>query len=276
MLDPVRLAPSDSPPMSAKRVAYCKSSTITEAWAAVTGFPTRFNPDEAGLVRQLALRQPSLGTLARERYLAVRADAADKSVDPFWSREVLDADGSHVARFGHRFLATHFLTVADRRYQTFELSLRPWLASWLEVVKDAYAPSVECPVARVGFGYVNTFTRKAADFALARDFKVSLGFGFESASDGVDGMTVEMRWARPGDGMRRHVTIRADVRGRDGEDVRLQTIITVETAPQGSPTFRDRDLLLDAATRVKEVAKATFFDLATESLHAEMGAVHDD
>lgn len=260
--------------MTARRVRYCERSTIVEAWAVVAGFPARSSQGEASLVEHYARK--ALGGLVAEPALVVHPSPGGDATAPFWFRQVRSADRGDFARFGHRFLAAHFVGGAQRRYQTFQTSLRPWLGAWLQAIASAHEGGDDpVPVARVGFGYVNEFDFAADGFDLGAHFKASVGVGLESTRGGVGRMELVLQWLRPAGDAALQVALTLDSPGAESRVVRARTRVVADAAAPDGSSFRAPAQILDAVQAVKEIAKETFFELATEALKERMGAVHE-
>lgn len=256
------------------RVILCEKPTITEAWATVLGLPDAFVAEEG----------PSLVFAARKRLAGAQVEptvvVADirphRPVPPFWSHQVSWNDHRFLARVGHRYLGVHVLASTTAAYETYEKSFWPALEPWLQVFQDIYGNAlleqrVHHQVDRISYGYVNRFTYPAEGFDLSQSFRVSVGVDVESASEGLSSLVVGFSFPDPsGATTTAQVTIESDREG--AETVVVTTKVSTEIDISGMLLLDDASVIAMDILRAKEIAKRTFFELATEATRTRLGA----
>lgn len=260
--------------MDVSRISHCKKSTIAEAWAVLSGFPAAVVDAEATLIAHFARK--TFPGLASDPIVLFQAEPQGPT-PPFWSRQLRSNDRMRIARFGHRFLAVHFVRQAQQRYETFEKSLLPWLRGWLSSLTAAYDDSgADYPIARIGFGYINEFDFAAPDFDLAAHFRVNVGIDGASGIQGVEQLGLEFAWSHRDPEARIEVKLKAAPLAEDDLRLRVRTQVFVDSPALPGASFTRHEPLIEQVTRTKELAKTTFFGLATDSLRASMEPVDAD
>ncbi|MBL8842267.1 MAG: hypothetical protein JNL90_12155 [Planctomycetes bacterium] len=273
-LDRLSRAPSDPDAMDVSRISRCKKSTIAEAWAVVSGFPAAVVEAEATLIAHFARK--TFPGLVTDPIIVVQAEAQEPT-PPFWNQQLRSTDRMRIARFGHRFLAVHFVRAAQQRYETFETSLLPWLSGWLSSLAAAYDdPGAGYPIAKVGFGYINEFDFVAADFDLAKHFRVNVGIDSTTSIEGVEQLGLEFAWSHRDPEARVQVKLKAASLAEDDLRLQVRTQVFVDSPALPGASFTRHEPLIAQVMRTKELAKTTFFALATDSLRASMEPVDAD
>jgi uncharacterized protein (TIGR04255 family) len=254
-----------------KVVTYCKNSTITEAWGSVRGLPAELDEEEVGALAHFGRKR--FGGLQRQPSVVVMQRPKSEPVPPFWQQQFTWDDRHHLVRIGHRYLSVHFLAQGDKRYETYEKSLKPALEGWLATYEETLlGASDQYPLDRVQFGYVNTFHFPVLGLDLSKYFRLSLEIGVEAAQKGL--LALETNFRLFDELHASDVIINLLVNSRPDEDqqLRVQTKVVAERRGIEEYSFKDSERILEDLLRAKEAAKAMFFDFATEETHRLMGA----
>ncbi|MBI4749173.1 MAG: hypothetical protein HY774_11840 [Acidobacteria bacterium] len=252
------------------KITYCKNSTITEAWAKILGFPGKRNEEEIG----------ALAYFGKKRFdnfqpipSVVLIDSSLPDIPPCWEKQLTWDEGKLLARIGHRFLSVHYLNRGRDPYQTFDQSLQPSLEGWLDVYRDTLSSATdEYLVDQIGFGYVNRFQFAAKDFDLSRHFRLSLGIDIAAAQNGISGIETTFRLVEKEVDTSIVVNLQVDAGFSNNSFLQVQTKIFAERQCKINCSFKDKELILQEIAHVKEIAKATFFDFATDETHQLMEA----
>lgn len=254
-------------------ITYCENSTIAEAWGVIWGLPARLDDtDAAVLLRAARERIHDL----QQKPVIVAVNPGPDLTPPFWREQVVWDGEQYVARFGHRYLSVHFVRQGEKRYETFETSMKPALDTWIDMYGRSLANGADVhPVDRIAYGYVNAFEFDPEGFDLSRFFKMNFGVKLGGGTDGLD--TIDTGCTFVDRGRDAHLSVNLQIRGpSDGAaNVRVITKVMAEKRALEGVSYADRAqidaILLDA----KSAAKDTFFDFATGETHAIMGAVND-
>jgi uncharacterized protein (TIGR04255 family) len=252
------------------RVEYCRDSTIFEAWTVLAGLPAKLDDTEPPvLFRRAKDRFPDLQV--KPAVVAVQFDV-NVPTPPFWNLQVTWDQGTHLARFGHRYLSVHFLRESER-YENFRRSFQPPMDEWLAIYPGALGAAASSqPVERVGFGYVNRFDFPASGFDVSQYFK--LNFALDVGIDPIEllGMTTGCQFFDA----RRSLNMSLSLSAESAPDdiVRVTTKVSAERRGIEQVTFADADPLRQLVVAAKDAAKETFFSFATDATHQLMGAVH--
>ena len=256
---------------SRRRVDYCGNSTVSEAWAVVLGLAGKVDETEPPVLERTA-RERIVGLEPRPAIVAV--NARSEAVPPFWRQQLTWHSGRHLARFGHRYLSTHFTRQGDDRYETFGKSLEPAVKKWLDIYVDALGPtSKEHLVDRVGFGYVNQFEFPAEGFDLSKYFLINVGVEVGIADPGLLGLDAGFRLFDKEGNVYLVVELNAVPLG-DEASIGVTTKVLAERRGLEEVSFANREELAKLVRSTKEAAKEVFFGFATDETHRIMGAVH--
>jgi hypothetical protein len=258
-----------------REVTFCERSTITEAWALVLGRPVPVVPEEPAAIALTAKRtiRESGRELVREPALIVAEIPRDGPVAPFWSQQWSWDSGQLRARIGHRYLSVHRFADETHRYETYERSLEPALAPWLDACSQVYDDSLIMPAfEQVAYGYINTFSFPSANFDLSQAFHLNLGVQLEGQHDGLDGVDIKLYYR---DKARMDAQITIQIAARQGpaadESLLVQTK-TSATITVNDGVWHDHHRIKQEIVAARSIAKRAFFELATERTHTEMGA----
>jgi hypothetical protein len=254
-----------------KTVTYCTHSTITEAWGLILGLPGK--PDEEEVSALAHWGRKRFGHLQKLPSVVVMQWPNADLVSPFWQQQLTWDESRLLARIGHRYLSVHFLKKGDERYRTYQESLQPAVAGWLETYDETLLGTREqYPVDRIGFGYVNTFQFPALDFDLSKYFRLSLGIGVEAAQKGLLDLETNFRLFDAAHAADVVINLLVHTEEDEGRQLQVQTKIVAERRGIEECSFKDKDKILVELLRAKKAAKSMFFDFATEETHKIMGA----
>ena len=255
-------------------IEYCKNSTLREVYAAVAGLPAVVVPSEFGLLQTRFAREWPQHQFSTIRALLPTTASAPASVDqevpPLWGGQIAWDEGKWVGRWGHRLVALHRLVQDGEQYRTYAATMRPTLARWLALAREAYDfAGVDFGVASVTFGYVNAFDLDPADGDLSEWFRFNFAIDAAGVQDGLSELAVGARIPRPDQQARAQVNLSAQQ--ADGT-VRVSVHSVVERDVPDGTTFRQGEALLAEVDAAKSLAKDTFFSFVTDRTLELMGA----
>ncbi|WP_052554642.1 hypothetical protein [Enhygromyxa salina] len=264
-----------------REVTFCERSTITEAWALVLGRPVPVIPEEPAAIALTAkrtLRESGPGReLHREPALIVAEIPREGPVAPFWSQQWSWDSGQLRARVGHRYLSVHRFADETHRYETYERSLEPALAPWLDACSQTYDDALIMPAfEQVAYGYINTFRFASTNFDLSQAFHLNLGVQLEGQHDGLDGVDIKLYYRDKG---RMDAQVMVQIAARQGPDADESLLVQTKTSATitvNNGFWKDHGRIKREVLAAKTIAKRAFFELATERTHLEMGAQYDD
>jgi hypothetical protein len=249
-------------------VEYCENSTITEAWAVVHGTPGLVQDSEAGALENYASKK--IGKFETKPSVVIfEVKDKDNAVPSFWRRQLSWNNDIHRCRIGHRYLSVHFLKQGDRKYETYEQSLKPQIEQWLNCYKETVSGQQEqYPIEKVLFGYINLFKFPGKDFDLSRYFKVNFATGLKSADAGLGNLDITFSVLNPSV----TINVRVSPASPDLEAIIVTTRVEAQKIVEGVCSFENDDKLLELIGEMKNAAHSVFFDLATQETHDLMGA----
>lgn len=257
-------------PPTTPTVDRCESSTITEAWATVLGLPGPIDPTDAPVLGRAA--RDAIPDLALKPAVVTESVPPDQAAPPYWNQQVTWQNGTHLARFGHRYLSVHFLRQGEKRYTTFAESLAPALDAWLDIY-GALGPSTgDHHIDRIGFGYTNRFELDAADFDVSRHFRLNVAVDVGQPEAGLLGMHTTFQLYNAREDLHHVVSLAAE--SDAGDRVFVVTKVVAEIRGTNGVTFANRDHIAQQVNRVRAAAKRTFFEFATKHTHELMGATY--
>ena len=252
-----------------KRVVYCKSSTITEAWALVLGLASEPNRDEVDALPAAAHKR--LGSTARDPAFIVVQGLKDRSkTPPHWNQQRSWNGRRQLARIGHQYLSVHYLANEESRYSRYEECLQHPLEAWLDSYGEVLTREPAAyPLSSVVFGYVNKFDFPIENFDLSRFFRISVGIGADTPASELVGLDAGFRYIN---GMA-EVTMRVAVDTVLADEGRISVLTTVTAERDAEKySFKDKEAILATVLQAKESAKDGFFSVATDETHTLMGA----
>lgn len=254
-----------------KDVTYCTNSTITEAWAVIIGLPGKIDNGEPAVA--LHHGQKRIGDFEVQPSFVFVEQRDIEAVPAFWRQQLAWGDGAYLARIGHRYLSVHFLKKGERKYETYEATLRPQIEHWLDAFHEALIGSRNSyPIERVGFGYVNVFSLPEVDFDLSRYLKLNIGVGGECAKAGIAAMEINTEIVHPATQSHVYVNVLVRTESPDTGRITVRTKVEAQKRTEQDFPFTDKAKLLYEIGKAKAAAKEVFFDLATEQTHKLMGA----
>jgi uncharacterized protein (TIGR04255 family) len=253
-------------------VHYCENSTITEAWALLTGLPSPVDETDAAVIERTARAEIS-GLRLEPAIVAIQTSS--ELVAPFWNRQFSWDSQHYLARFGHRYLSLHFIRRGEQRYGTYSDTFEPQLEKWLLIYKRAVGTAAnDHIIGRLGFGYVNTFDFTPEGFDLSRFFKLNLTVDVGYPQAGLLALNVGFRFSEAGSGVNLSVELVAE--SATETELRIATKIIAEFSTFEPPLSFDSSAEINKKLfAAKEAAKKAFFSFATPETHKLMGAVYD-
>jgi hypothetical protein len=256
-----------------RHVVRCTNSTISEAWAVVSGRPAKHEEGEEILIARTARKRiPELKP--QDAVVAVRI--SPELAAPFWKMQVAWNNGQHLARFGHRYLSVHDVRPEGGRYSTYGEIMEPSLRTWLEIVRDADPDDLgTAPVEAVGFGYVNVFRYgPESRFDLSQYFKLNIGVHVGEPWSELAGFEIALRFEAPATTTHLMVGLKAES-PTDEAPITVTTKVYAERREAPDLSWSTVDVIATILCDVKEAAKQAFFDFATDVTHDSMGVVWD-
>lgn len=251
-----------------KKVAYCNSSTIQEAWACVLGTPGPFNKDTTGSMMTRAT--DAISNLFTEASTEYTTNA--EVLPPSWLRQVRWQDDSRRARFGHRYLSVHFLrSKAEEKYETFEQSLLPSIKQWLEIYGATSKDAANHVVDVVSAGYVNLF-EFPGDSNLGEHFEFNFGANI-GQHKGLNTLSFDLSTELE-DETSLLFSFNAQSAPGVASPVLVRTVVEARRRIAQDRTFGDVAKIEENIYVCKDHAKASFFEFATSKTHELMGVVY--